>query len=114
MNERGLNNTRKFERFGGDEGEGLGLSCKLCQVDCVTLKDLSIGGAGVCLNEPVEVGATCELGIKTPGGQFSLRGSVIWVREEQDKNCRYMAGVRFEKDSIESSKDLVFKLLNEE
>lgn len=114
MHKKGFDKSRKYERFTEQGKEGLGLSCKLCELDNVTIRDLSIGGAGVCLNEPVEVGATCELGIHTSNGQYRLTGTVIWVREEMERCCKYMAGLRFERSSIESSKDLVYTILNEE
>ena len=112
---KGLNQQkRKFERF---RAEKLGLDCHICGQEKGSIRDISIGGAGVCSEKILEIGSRCMLAVSTSKGQLEIPAEVVWSQGRQSSLCMdsrlpVSMGLRFDKDSIESTKDLVFELLN--
>lgn len=81
------------------------------------LRDISIGGAGVYSNEPFEVGSKTMLGVDTPAGRFRIIAEIVWMHSNVSSAGKSLdfpvtLGVRFDKESIEASKDLVFAVLS--
>jgi hypothetical protein len=105
---------RRFERFRADQ---LNIDCIISGQEKGCLRDISIGGASVCSEKNLEVGTRCVLGVSTSKGLFEIPAEVVWSQKAQAATCLDSRlpspiGLRFDKEFIESSKDLVFELLN--
>jgi len=105
---------RKFERFSAAKLE---IECNLCGQDKSSIRDISIGGAGVCSERSLEVGSRCMLAVRTARGSVEIPAEVVWSNGQQRSLCKdsglpVSMGLCFDKGSIESTKDLVFELLN--
>jgi len=114
MDQRYTKHTRKFERF---RAEQLGIDCNICGEDKGSLRNISIGGAGVCSGSAMEVGSKCVLGVNTPKGRFEILSEVVWTETSGSSICKggrlpVSIGFRFAQDSVEQCKDLVFAILN--
>jgi len=114
MSQRVKPDTRRFERF---RAEQLGLDCEIGGKRGARLRDVSIGGAGVYSNESFEVGSKTILGVDTPAGKYKIIAEIIWTQSNvasARKGLGYAVtlGVRFDRESIEASKDLVFAVLS--
>jgi hypothetical protein len=106
--------SRRFERF---RARQFGIDCFISGQEKTSLRDISIGGAGVCSAKPLEVGSRCVLSIGTSKGKFDIPAEVVWSECNHLPICfdsRFPAsmGLSFDREFIELSKDLVFELLN--
>ena len=114
MERENYTKIRKFERFRTDPLE---LECEVCGEERARIRDISFGGAGILVDQPPEVGSTCVLGVETADGNYKLVAEVVWARGNppsptEPEDLSFTIGIRFDKSSIESSKELVFSIIN--
>jgi len=105
---------RRFERF---RIEQYGLDCEVAGKGPAKFRDISIGGAGIYSSQRLEIGSKCMLGVNTSAGRFKVIANIVWTSSETalsrgEEDYPVSIGLRFDNESMESSKDLVFAVLN--